>query len=586
MRVFALFLICMVVLSASAEVKLRIYMQDGTLQAGNLVSETTDAFVILTKDGRMEVPKKRIMFVNGKTLQQWEARPDKLFSTEILPSEIPNPAFVNDRARDQAAGPTIPTLGELKSVTPKPTPAQTPVPKPSPSPIPSPSPSPTPAPSAAVEPANATEGASPSGSEKSRVREKNSSEIPSAVVSAPREEKKGLKKSREKPVVIPEPATEKTETVSQSKTVPKSPSLRKPEIDLSNIVRPKGFPRVSMGDYHYQRGMAFLSIGERGRAIQELHMATLLDRRREEPVYELGRLYKEEGQFDKAEKYFAHPILRKKDEIKKWVQEMEEEKARHRKGELTLNYGTGGGLFLVLVLFGVMRRFLPKFKPAIKQRVITSENAEELKEILQSPILSNNRMKVAAPLAPPVAAVVPAPKPIESQRPTPVPPPAPVEVKKPEPVAPPPPVPTPEPVSIPEFRLDAASVPSVEEVLVAASLVDEAMQRGNAYALDGQPDKARREYRTALALNSAHLDAHLGLAYLSFSQSQWDLALEHYIRALQINPTSADVHYGIGRVMLELDRPEEAVPRFQAALKYDPTFEDARECLTTLGKAV
>src|SRR5690348_2498223 len=84
--------------SAIAEVKLRIYLQDGSLQSGNLISETPEAFVILAKDGRSEIQKKSIMFINGKTLKQWEDRPDKLFQTEIMPSELPNPAFVNDKA--------------------------------------------------------------------------------------------------------------------------------------------------------------------------------------------------------------------------------------------------------------------------------------------------------------------------------------------------------------------------------------------------------------------------------------------------------------------------------------------------------
>src|SRR5512146_3184868 len=81
-----------------AEVKLRIYMQDGSLQSGTLVSETPTSFVLLNNDGRVEIPKAKIMFVNGKTLKQWQDRPDKLFQTEIIPSEIPNPAYVNDKA--------------------------------------------------------------------------------------------------------------------------------------------------------------------------------------------------------------------------------------------------------------------------------------------------------------------------------------------------------------------------------------------------------------------------------------------------------------------------------------------------------
>src|SRR5258706_12255686 len=90
-----------------ADVKLRVYLKDGTLQAGNLVSETDKSFVILTKTGREEIQKENIMFINGKTLAQWQARPDKLFQTEIIPSEIPNPAYVNDKSKLPIAVPKI-----------------------------------------------------------------------------------------------------------------------------------------------------------------------------------------------------------------------------------------------------------------------------------------------------------------------------------------------------------------------------------------------------------------------------------------------------------------------------------------------
>jgi tetratricopeptide (TPR) repeat protein len=131
----------------------------------------------------------------------------------------------------------------------------------------------------------------------------------------------------------------------------------------------------------------------------------------------------------------------------------------------------------------------------------------------------------------------------------------------------------------------AVSIPDVDAVLRLAAMVEQAILKGNGLALENQFDQARREYRTALALNPACLDAQLGLAYLCFSQGQLDLALEHYQRCLKIDPASADAHYGMGRVLLETDRIDEAVTEFQQTLTLDPTFDDARETLTSLGAA-
>jgi hypothetical protein len=76
---FALFFSLVTAGTVSADIKLRVYLKDGTLQAGNFVTETEKSFVILTKTGREEILKDNIMFVNGKTLAQWQTRPDKLF---------------------------------------------------------------------------------------------------------------------------------------------------------------------------------------------------------------------------------------------------------------------------------------------------------------------------------------------------------------------------------------------------------------------------------------------------------------------------------------------------------------------------
>jgi tetratricopeptide (TPR) repeat protein len=116
-------------------------------------------------------------------------------------------------------------------------------------------------------------------------------------------------------------------------------------------------------------------------------------------------------------------------------------------------------------------------------------------------------------------------------------------------------------------------------------MADEAIQQGHQLVAEEKFDRARREYRTALALKPYSAAAHMGLAYLCYIESTWEQALEHYIRAAEFDPRSAGAHYGIGRVLLEMDRENDAVMEFERALALDPALDAARDALTALGKA-
>jgi hypothetical protein len=158
---------------------------------------------------------------------------------------------------------------------------------------------------------------------------------------------------------------------------------------------------------------------------------------------------------------------------------------------------------------------------------------------------------------------------------------------KPEPIVPALHVPQEEPAPQlePVMEKPKSKVPDYEEVLRIGQAVNIAIQNGNQLAGEGKPDLARREYRTALALNPSSVEAQLGLGFLCFVQGQWDVALEHYIRALEVDPNSAPAHYGIGRVLLETNQTDAAIIEFQSTLALDPTFDEARQTLTALGKA-
>ncbi len=664
-----------------AEVKLRIYLQDGTLQAGNLVAETENSFVILNKEERLEIKKDKIMFINGKTLKQWQERPDKLFQTEIIPSDIPNPAYVNDKAPNppppspatQAAAKSAPVPATEKSVVPAtgkaasasaaaasatattaapqsapviapvkplsevaaakatPTPAPTPVAA-NPTPAPTPAaakrtPAPTPAPvvkseepkaapvakkeEPKVEPVVAAAPAAPVEKRRKKNRHHRSDKTDVAAVPP-------AKPAPEKSLPVPpDPTTIPTETASLSA--------------VAGIARPSGFQRKEMGDYHFARAVAYEKAGARGQAIQELHISTLLDRQNPDSVYMLGKLYFDEGQKDRAEKYFNHPLVKKRPEIETFTKQLEQAEKKQEQNKNILYGLTAVGALAWIPLLLIVRRFRKKTK-----RVITAESIEVTKNIIEDVIEEvaekgpafKPQMPSPVPprTAPPVAPVLPEnsfagkPEPVVQQKPvTPAVPPAPVvspvPLLPPAPVTPPAPIvtgipapislppavppivppiitppvgapePAPEPVAVPAFFKKVEGL-DTESVLRLASMVDRAVRKGNAYAIDNQYDLARREYRTALALNPACLEAYLGLGYLCFTQGQWDLALEHYSKAIAIDSNSADAHYGIGRVMLETEHVDEAVYEFQKTLALDTMFDDARETLTSLGVVV
>lgn len=267
-RVFAaaFAFLCLGLTPAPAEVKLRIYLHDGSLQSGNLVTENANTFVILTKDGaRVEIPRKDIMFINGKTLKQWEERPDKFFQTEIMPSEVPDPAFVNNKA----ALPKVPALAAQK-------PAEKPVEK-KPAPVPTATPAPV------------VEGK------------------PIAATPKPTPTPRPSPKSTPSPTPTPTPAPQK---MDKPQTPPPAVTAAAPaegERKLSKRLR----ERAAKGARHRERAFVLMEQGEQGQAIQNFLIARLLEPDHGDTYLALARVSRDEGLYDLALKYYTHWTLRK-----------------------------------------------------------------------------------------------------------------------------------------------------------------------------------------------------------------------------------------------------------------------------------
>lgn len=613
-----------------ANVKLRIYLKDGSLQAGNLVKEDETQFIVLTKEGRVEILKTNIMFVNGKTLSQWNARPDKNYSTEILPSDVPDRAYINDKA-------ALPPPVELPAITRKPVVEEI-------KPVEQAAPVEDVRPEVArnEEPIDLIRDAANAQAFKEIKAKKAAKEKPKPaeekVAAAPVEpppakmvipvaETPRPKKKRVRPVVTaaaPAGAAPVVETPSEVKAA-ETMSVAAP---VRRSLRVGKFDREGYAINHYNVAMQYMEQGERGRAAQELHIAHTLNKWDEKTALALGTFYKDAGVIPRARKYLDLPALRKKPEIQAMQAEMT--KIEQWRAYWPWIYaGSFLGAFIVSLLgIALLRRTRkPTAPPPL---VVTSENIDEIAEQLEVPeplptIVPMKDTIVAGPMfaakdekpvQKPVSAFddvfkVEKPEPLAPkpfiqplpQEPVSQPPLAkpneplkpfepmrePLKLEPPkrvEPVRPAEPVkiPIPEPVAAAPVAERAELARPYERILETERVVSESLVRGNKLAAEGNIEMARREYRTAAALNMANVDAQLGLAYLCFLQEQWELSMQHYLNALQINPRSADAHYGLGRILLELGRVNDAIPEVRKALELDPTLFDAQETLTSLGQ--
>jgi len=107
---------------------------------------------------------------------------------------------------------------------------------------------------------------------------------------------------------------------------------------------------------------------------------------------------------------------------------------------------------------------------------------------------------------------------------------------------------------------------------------------GNAYASQGQWDKAIGEFQMALRLDpdSAEFHNNLGTAYAS--QGRLDMAVAEFQTALRLKPDWAEVHNNLGFAYKLQGRLDEAVAEFQTALRLKPDWAEA-EVHTNLGTA-
>ncbi|HVN38855.1 MAG TPA: tetratricopeptide repeat protein [Myxococcota bacterium] len=95
-------------------------------------------------------------------------------------------------------------------------------------------------------------------------------------------------------------------------------------------------------------------------------------------------------------------------------------------------------------------------------------------------------------------------------------------------------------------------------------------------------DAAREAYRAALALDPAHVEAHVNLGCLEHEAQNLEDAEAHYRAALSAHPEHAIARFDLAVVLEDLGRERDARAAYEAVLAADPACAEAHHNLARL----
>ncbi|HEX9374469.1 MAG TPA: tetratricopeptide repeat protein, partial [Roseiflexaceae bacterium] len=102
----------------------------------------------------------------------------------------------------------------------------------------------------------------------------------------------------------------------------------------------------------------------------------------------------------------------------------------------------------------------------------------------------------------------------------------------------------------------------------------------------GEDEQAAQALQTALELRPDSAETHSELAALLWRQGQREQALESYARVLALAPGRADDEQALGMIYRELGRPREALRHLQHAAELDPRRAELHHDIATAAEAI
>jgi len=97
---------------------------------------------------------------------------------------------------------------------------------------------------------------------------------------------------------------------------------------------------------------------------------------------------------------------------------------------------------------------------------------------------------------------------------------------------------------------------------------------GAGYLDLGRTPEAEQAFRTALALNPRHAEAHIGMGNAYIRQGLREKAAQAFGQAVEAAPRSAQARNALGAALAELGRIPEALARYREALELQPDYAD------------
>ena len=121
--------------------------------------------------------------------------------------------------------------------------------------------------------------------------------------------------------------------------------------------------------------------------------------------------------------------------------------------------------------------------------------------------------------------------------------------------------------------------PSPTPALTPTPSADEHIDRGVAYAEQGQLDEALAEYRRAIELEPDNAGAYRNVGTSLGEQGQWEEAAVAYERAIELDPEFGEAYGDLVAVYLNLERLSDAVAAGERAIELSPDYAGAHNNL-------